>query len=189
MVLAGCRDSSATQSGPSTLNVATAATTASPPQLVARFSRLDCNVIGDQIPSLGRLTVLDRVSLPDPANSPALGTSRDPRPATPGLALFAKDGLGIKTGGSWRISVPAEAVGHLLIGWGSPGVPSLGVGPPTCQLPASSSGWMWFPGGYWTDRAGCYPLVVEAGGRSQPVTVGVGAPCPGQQPPQGQSDR
>ena len=189
VVLAGCRGSPASQSAPAPQGVTHGVTSASPPLAVATFSALDCNVIDDQAPPPGRITVLNAVSLPDPVNSPALGTSRDRHPDTPAETFFAKDGLGIRPGRGWRISVPAQAAGHLLIGWGSPGVPSLSVGPPTCRPPASTSGWMWFPGGYWTDRPGCYPLLVEAGGHAQRTTVGVGAPCRGQQPPQGQSDK
>src|SRR6478609_3823459 len=109
VVLAGCRGSPASQSAPAPQIVTHGGTSASPPHAVATFSALDCNVIDDQAPPPGRITVLDAVSLPDPVKSPALGTSRDRHPDTPAQTFFAKDGLGIRPGGGWRISVPAQA--------------------------------------------------------------------------------
>ena len=171
---------------PSTSSQVAPTTPSTSSQVAPTFSRLDCNTIGDDNPPAGYFSVLDSVSLPDPARTPALGASRDPDPAAPRLTYFAKTGLGIRVGKQWRITVPEQAASHLLIGWGSPGTPSTSVGPPpaTCQLPPSTTGWLWFPGGFWTDRPGCYPLLVDTGGRRQQISVGIGEPCPGQSPPQ-----
>jgi hypothetical protein len=144
---------------------------------------LDCNAIGDDRPSGDFLVVLDAVALPDPTRTAALGISRQPNPVEPQQTFFAKTGLGIRVGADWSLTVPAEAVDHLRIGWGSPGTPGTVVHPPTCTLPPSATGWQWFPGGYWVDEPGCYPVEVHSAGTVQQVQVGVGAPCPGQTPP------
>lgn len=146
---------------------------------------LDCNPIDDVLPPADRLVVLGSVALPNPALAAALGTSRDPKPTSPVTTFFAKDGLGVAAGTRWRIIVPPESAGHLRIGWGSPAAPGLSVEPATTCEVYTSTGWLWYPGGYWTDHPACYAVVVEVGTRHQRVNVGVGAPCPGQRPPQG----
>ncbi len=149
---------------------------------------LDCNAIDDALPPSDRLVVLGSVALPNPALAAALGTARDPSPTSPVTTFFAKDGLGVTAGTRWRIIVAPESAGHLRIGWGSPAVPGLSIGPATgCDVP-TSTGWLWYPGGYWTDHPACYAVIVEVGTARQRANVGVGAPCPGQRPPQGVSD-
>ncbi len=149
---------------------------------------VDCNPIDDALPRADRFVVLGSVALPNPALAAALGTARDPKPTSPVTTFFAKDGLGVTAGTRWRIIVAPESAAHLRIGWGSPAVPALSVRPAsTCDV-QSSTGWLWYPGGYWTDHPACYAVIVEVGTRRQRVNVGVGAPCPGQRPPQGVSD-
>jgi len=149
---------------------------------------LDCNPIGDALPPSDRLVVFGSVALPNPALVAALGTARDPGPTSAVTTFFAKDGLGVTAGTRWRIIVAPESAGHLRIGWGSPAVPGMSVGPTsTCHV-QTSTGWLWYPGGYWTDHPACYAVIVETGTRRQRVNVGVGAPCPGQRSPQGLSD-
>jgi len=162
--------------------------TSSPASSADSGTSLDCNPIGDTPPPADRLVVLGSVALPNPALAPALGTSRDPNPTSPVTTFFAKDGLGVAPGIGWRIVVPPESAGHLRIGWGSPAVPGLSVGPAVGCRGQTSTGWLWYPGGYWTDEPSCYAVVIEVGSQRQQVHVGVGAPCPGQQPPQGASD-
>lgn len=159
----------------------------SPSSATARGLPLDCNAIGDGMPSPDRLVVLDHLALPA-RQAPALQTARQPDPTSPVLSYFAKAGLGIRAGSQWRLSVATEARDHLRIGWGSPGTPSTVVLPPATCSPTSRTGWLWYPGGYWTDKPGCYAVVVQADGQSQRVLIGVGAPCPGQEPPAGPSD-
>lgn len=186
-ITSGCHsDAAPTRGSAPDATVATTARSSAPSDGVLTFTLVDCNSIGDEAPIAGYLVVGDSVSLPDPSLTAALGASRDPDPVSPRLTYFAKAGLGIHVGKQWRITVPDQAAGHLLIGWGSPATPSSSIGPPppTCHLPPSTSGWLWFPGGFWTDRPGCYPLVVDAGGRTQQISVGIGQPCPGQNPPQ-----
>ncbi len=179
---AGCASSPA-PGGTSTL----AGPGVTPSSAVATGERLDCNAIGDDRPTAGSLVVLDGVALPSP-RAPALQTSRQQSPPSPLQAYFAKTGLGFKAGTAWRLTVAPEDEGHLRIGWGSPAAPSLGVSPPDTCSPPSRTGWLWYPGGYWTDLPGCYAVVVHVGERTQRVSVGVGAPCPGQPPPPAPSD-
>jgi hypothetical protein len=150
--------------------------------------QLDCNAIGDDPPTPDRVVVLGRVALPSPS-APAIQTARQPQGAPPSQTYFAKAGLGVRSGTSWHLSVAPEDADHLRIGWGSPvKTPSTTVLPPEQCGPTLRTGWLWYPGGYWTDRPGCYAVVVHVSGRSQEVRVGVGAPCPGQQPPPQPSD-
>ncbi len=148
----------------------------------------DCNPIDDALPPSDRLVVLGSLALPNPALAAALGTARDPSPTSTVTTFFAKDGLGVTAGTQWRIIVPAEYAGHLRIGWGSPAAPGVSVGPATGCDVQTSTGWLWYPGGYWTDHPACYAVIVGVGTRRQRVNVGIGAACPGQRPPQGVSD-
>ena len=136
-------------------------------------SSLDCNAIGDEDPPPDYTVALGRVALPAAATFGTLQAARqgDGR-------WFAKTGLGIRAGTEWRLLVPRAARGPLLIGWGSPGVPRRVVSPPPCDIP-STSGWLWFPGGFFVSRRGCYPVVVVAAGRRETLPIAVGAPCPG----------
>lgn len=186
-ITSGCHSGAApTPSAASDATVPTTARSSVASDGALTFTSVDCNSIGDDEPPAGYLVVGGSVSLPDPSRTAALGASRDPDPASPRLTYFAKAGLGIHVGKQWRITVPEQAAAHLLVGWGSPATPSSSIGPPpsTCHLPLSTTGWLWFPGGFWTDRPGCYPLVIDAGGRTQQISVGIGKPCPGQNPPQ-----
>ena len=47
--------------------------------------------------------------------------------------------------------------------------------------------WLAYAGGYWIDHPACVPIIVRTGGKQQTVHIGIGTPCPGQQPPQGPS--
>lgn len=146
---------------------------------------LDCNVIGDALPTPDRLVVLDRVALPSP-HAQAMQAGRQQESVTPLQRYYAKAGLGVKAGTTWRLTVDPKDENHLRIGWGSPvEEPSTTVLPPAQCSPTSRTGWLWYPGGFWTDRPGCYTVVVHVSDRSQAVPVGVGAPCPGQEPPVG----
>jgi len=48
---------------------------------------------------------------------------------------------------------------------------------------AAGAHWLVFPGGYWVHRPLCLPLLVTAHGETERVRIGVGAACPGQEPP------
>lgn len=99
-----------------------------------------------------------------------------------GFALFAKVGLLVRVGVESRIVVPTSWDGEAALAWGNTGTrnPSPVFEIPACEGPDE---WIAFPGGFHLDEPACVPLVVESGGIEVDVTVGVGAPCPGQEPP------
>lgn len=182
VIVAGCSAPAPSQ-GPSSATSSPSAYTST------AWVTLDCNAIGDNVPSSDSVVVLGTLALPDPTNAPALQTARQPDPTSPVLSLFAKAGLGVRLGSRWRLVVPPAAQDHLRIGWGSPGTSTVVIPPAACSQ-TSRTGWFWYPGGYWTDKPGCYAVIVEVGeDQRQQVNVGVGAPCPGQEPPAGHSDK
>lgn len=127
----------------------------------------------------------DAVALPTAASSAtALQTSER---GGSGFRLFAKTGLLVRSGTRSRIVVsPAgrERVGVLWSNTGDGRIASvLEVGP--CE----GSGWLTYPGGFYVDRAACVSVDIQAGGEVRRVQVGVGAPCPGQEPPPAPSDK
>jgi hypothetical protein len=124
--------------------------------------------------------VLRVVALPTAkAYSYALQTSRTGE--TQSVArLFAKTGLVVNGASRAELSVPPEARGQLEIGWGSPGHPAQRIVVPPC---GDAGEWLAWAGGYFVPEVGCVPLDVTVGGTTRQVSIGVGAPCPGQQPP------
>lgn len=144
---------------------------------------LGCGSIGSEPPSSDARVVLGVVALPDPSRAPALRATRQADTANLTETWFAKTGLGIRSGAEWRLSVAPESAGHLLIGWGSSVVPVASLSSPTGCAAPSPGAWLWYPGGFWTDQPGCYAVIVESGGRTERLPVGVGSPCEGQQPP------
>lgn len=139
--------------------------------------------IDDSAPIGSLQVVLGVVALPASPRYGALGTALLSSGQGP-HRLFAKTGLVIKPGATFELVVPASLAGRLGIGWGSPAVPDPQVLVDKCANPAGT-GWLAYAGGYWIDHPACVPIIVKAGGRQQTVHVGVGAACPGQQPPQG----
>lgn len=100
--------------------------------------------------------------------------------------LFAKTGLLIKTGTRFQLTVPPAWAGRLRIGWANgPARPGPGLSVNCHPYPEDRSGWLVYPGGFWLRHPACVPLLIETGGRSQRVQIGVGTPCPGQRPPEG----
>lgn len=144
---------------------------------------LECgNSIDGGPPPAGMQVVLGAVALPASPGSRALQAAASGGGAgMPGL--FAKTGLLVRAGVEAEISVDAPAGERAGIGWGgAPSRPGRRFVVPACP-DARGTGWLAFAGGYWVDRPLCLPLVVRAGGREQRVLIGVGRPCPGQQPP------
>jgi hypothetical protein len=138
--------------------------------------------IGTDAPPAPFETVLGVVGLPTSPRYEALQTSRSGSGAE---RLFAKTGLVIKAGSAFDLIVPAGTA--LRIGWGQTD-PGTRLHVPACPN-AGGDGWLAYPGGYWTTRPACVPLVVAAAGGRREVHIGLGTPCPGQRPPQGPSDR
>jgi hypothetical protein len=143
---------------------------------------LDCaNAIDGGPPPAGFEVVLGIVALPTSSAGPALQAFGSGDPSTP--ALFAKTGLLIRADSAFDLVVPVLPGNRLTIGWGNRAFrPGKRVVVPGCA-DQYGTGWLAYPGGYWVDRPLCLPLTVRAGNREQVVRIGVGTPCPGQQPP------
>jgi hypothetical protein len=192
MLLAGCTGTSvapapgktapAAASGRSSIQPNGAATSSAAP---AGGSALACGNYIDANASAAPLqVVLGVVALPASPRYPALGTSLSGE-GDQALRLFAKTGLVIKPGTTFELIVPAPFAHRLSIGWGLPGMPSHRVVVNSCPNPGGK--WLAYAGGYWIDHPACVPIIVRAGGKQQTVHIGIGTPCPGQQPPQGPS--
>lgn len=92
---------------------------------------------------------------------------------------FAKTGLWVRSGVDVRVSVAEAHRDFAAIGWHPNGAtPSREV-----VVECALGEWVGAPGGYYTVQPLCLELLVEVGGESEAVNVGVGEPCPGQQPP------
>lgn len=182
LAVAGCtKDSSPGDAQQPTVAGGTGTPATSSP--TAGRSVLDCGAASGELPDEGRTVVFDAVALPDPATTSALQAWRQSGTSRPLERFFAKDGLSFKVGSEWSLTVSPEDLTHVRIGWGSPPTPGTVVRSPVgCRVPADAE-WMWYPGGYWTDKPGCYSVVVQVGVQEQRVDVGIGEPCPGQEPP------
>jgi len=188
VLLAGCTSghTHATRSGDTTWRPPSLLSSSSAP--VAAESVLKCsNSIDSHAATAPFQVVLGVVALPTSPQVPALGTSLTGDGSGP-TRLFAKTGLVIKPGTKFELIVPPQFAGRLGVGWGgTPSTPSHRVDVAECPN-EGGSGWLAYPGGYWIDHPACVPIIVKAGDKQQQVHIGVGAPCPGQQPPQGPSD-
>jgi hypothetical protein len=122
--------------------------------------------------------VLGRVALP---TGTALGVNRTAE--DPEFPLFAKDGLVIRAGASFELVVPGALRGRLRIGWGSAARPTTRLAVSDCRATDPSKPWLAYAGGYFVSEPACVALIVRATNESQRVRIGVGAPCPGQDPP------
>lgn len=142
--------------------------------------------IDAQPPSNNFQIVLGVVALPTSPSHAALQTSAGG--PDPSLRLFAKTGLVIKAGTNFELIVPDQPADRLAIGWGQNSTPSRSVIVANCP-DGRHTGWLAYPGGYWLSAPACVSLIVRADGKDQLVHIGLGTPCPGQQPPQGPSDR
>jgi hypothetical protein len=183
VLLAGCTGTSiAPGPGRSSIQPNGPATSSAPP---ASGSALACaNYIDANASAAPMQVVLGVVALPASPRYPALGTSLSGE-GDKALRLFAKTGLVIKPGTTFELIVPAPFNHRLSIGWGLPGTPSHRVAVNNCPNPGH--GWLAYAGGYWIDHPACVPIIVRAGGKQQTVHIGIGTPCPGQQPPPGPS--
>ena len=192
MLLAGCTGTSvapgpgnaapAAASGRSPIQPDRPATSSAAP---AGESALACGNYIDANASVAPFqVVLGVVALPASPRYPALGTSLSGE-GDEALRLFAKTGLVIRPGTTFELIVPAPFTNRLSIGWGLPGLPSHRVVVNSCPNPGG--GWLAYAGGYWIDHPACVPIIVRTGGKQQQVHIGIGTPCPGQQPPQGPS--
>jgi hypothetical protein len=124
--------------------------------------------------------VLGRVALPTKS---ALGAVRQSDSAEAATAYWSKQGLVIKWGARVAMTVPRAWRGRMAIGWGSPAAPTEHLLIAGCKAGQDPGAWLAFAGGFWVSEPACVPLIVDVGQRRQRVHIGVGAACPGQNPP------
>ena len=100
------------------------------------------DAIGVDPPAFGMQVVLGVVGLPTSPGHSALGASESGL-IDPAARLFAKSGLTVKAGASFRITVPADFADQARIGWGSPGEMTTRLAVNACPAAAGthSSGW------------------------------------------------
>jgi hypothetical protein len=135
--------------------------------------------------------VIDRVDVPpteygiiaevmalptgDTATSPLQVT--DMRGPDPASRFFAKTGLLIWPHREFALVVPDEYHDRVAIGWGPANTHRLIV--PPC--PSDQDEWLVFAGGITVRNPECIELEADDGSGTHRFTVGVGAPCPGQE--------
>jgi hypothetical protein len=172
-VLGGC------STGPRETAPTTTAVSPSSPSTASAVLTLRCEgaIDGDPPPPDYEI-VLGVVALP---TGEALGAYDSADPATP--ALFAKTGLLVRAGTPFELEVTSQPNDDVAIGWANASFhPGSRFVVPACP-DTFGTGWLAYPGGYWADRPLCLPLTVRAAGLEEQVHVGIGAPCPGRQPP------
>ncbi len=106
----------------------------------------------------------------------------------PAGGFWVKSGLMVRAGEEVELSVPPEVREALWVQWGQAGgrwTSDLTV--PACEgqraewvISGDATEWRVFAGGFWVREPACMPLVVRAGQQEERVTIGIGAPCPGQ---------
>lgn len=142
----------------------------------ASTSILECgSSIGTEPPPADFQVVLGVVGLPAAPGHTALQVG----PSGGAPRLFAKTGLVVRATAPVELIAPADRFG---IGWGGQAPAAQRFVVPGCPAPAGAQ-WLEYAGGYWIDEPACVRVLVRAGGREQQVEIGLGAPCPGQQPP------
>jgi hypothetical protein len=179
--LAGCTSGS---------NHGVPAPTAQPEPSPRSVSLACVNGMGTHLRALDVQPVLGVVALPISPESAALGTARLRDSALP--RLFAKSALLVRSGSSFRLQASPGSPGSLGFSWnphetGEPS-PTRSLVVKHCRA-SSTSRWLAFIGGYYIDRASCVSLTVSTSTGTRRVKIGVGAPCRGQKPPVGPSQR
>jgi hypothetical protein len=152
----------------------------------AKAAALDCSAPIDsaRTPPAGFQSIGGAIALETSASDgTALQTSATRQPGVE--RLFAKNGLFVRAGTKAELIVPSRWVGSLALHWRNAGGPvsRLDVGPCT------GDAWIVFPGGYYVSRPACVELIVRVSSVDHLVSMGVGAPCPGQRPPPQPSSR
>ena len=165
----------------------TTATAVAAPAADHEVKRLVCDESIDRARpgAAGFQVVLGVVALPTAPRYEALQTARTGMHGR--LRLFAKTGLLIKPRTRFELVVPAGLRRRMALFWGNAneGAPSSRLVVDDCGrgLPTGSK-WLVYAGGYYVSHPACAPVDVVAGGHRRRVAIGVGAPCPGQRPPQ-----
>lgn len=138
--------------------------------------------------------VIDRIAEPpaeyrDVAGVMALPTGdaaphpiqvNDTRGPDPASRYFAKTGLLVWPQREFAVVVPEAYHDRVAIGWGNPGTETHRLLVPPC--PAEQDEWLVFAGGISVANPECIELEVVSGTTTERFTVGVGEPCPGQEP-------
>lgn len=129
--------------------------------------------------------VLDSVAIPAASTYPyALQTSR--RETDDGeIFYFAKAGLYWRGDATFEIVVPDELKNRLAISWQGGDQPKAHTVRTDCNI---DNDWAGAPGGYLVTEPMCAEIIVRVSGTEQRQQIGLGTPCPGQEPPQGRSD-
>ena len=118
----------------------------------------------------------------------ALQTTATSDPSMPVLRFFAKTPLFVRSATAAQIIVPRKQMGRVAMTWGNSDHDGIATHVFAVEPCRSASKWIVFPGGYFLTRPACIDLIVRVAGDATRVRIGVGAPCPGQQPPPEPSD-
>ena len=151
----------------------------SEPTVAARASLNCANAIDGTPPPADYAVIEDALGLPaSPGHAALQAASSGGSPR-----LFAKTGLVVRAGIASEIDVPDAVEQHAGVGWNNgPAVPSRRFAVPGCP-DLRGTGWLAYPGGFWTDEPLCLPLDVRVGDQVRRVQIGVGTACPGQAAP------
>jgi len=151
---------------------------------VVSDDEMACSPAPDEPPADLTL-VLDSVALPStPTYAFALQTNR--RESGSGQPYyFAKTGLWWRGDAVFEIAVPDEYQDRLAVGWSRANEPPAHSVSADCAL---DTDWAGAPGGYWVTEPMCAEIIVRVDGTEQRERIGLGTPCPGQNPPRGPSD-
>ena len=145
---------------------------------------VECSSVDDWVeePSPAYALILGVVAVPGAeSTSQAMQTAN----ADGGLWESTKSGLIVPNGGKpFILSVPQDVQDRLYIwDWGTGGF-KYEIRVPGCERSEDYvDDWVVFAGGLTVREPECVPLVVSDGSEEVRVMVGVGAPCPGQEPP------
>lgn len=152
------------------------------PSLPATPVTVQCETAigGEQVPPADLEIIGGAVALPTNRNrSNALQVSEVKLPDGQ-TGLFAKHGLLVRRGELVELTVPEDLRDRFWMKWGRPEPLGDRVIVDRCN---ADKEWPAFAGGYTVLRAACLPVDVRVGnGESRQVRIGIGAPCPGQQP-------
>jgi hypothetical protein len=152
-----------------------------------RSAALDCDDPIDAVPAPPSLlrTFGGTVALQtSTSTSLALQGSPISDPAIARYHYFSKTPVYVRTNGkSATISVTRSSRGRVAPSWGNTDADGVATNTFTFGPCSGSATWIGFPGGYYLTRRGCFDFVVRAGRKNTRIRVGLGAPCPGQQPP------
>ncbi|OHV66820.1 hypothetical protein [Pseudofrankia sp. BMG5.36] len=100
-------------------------------------------------------------------------------PASDPQAYFAKYGLLVRVGVAVDLALAPNFADEAAIGWGT-GEPGLVVHVPACSAHGNGVTWLAFAGGYYVNTPRCLPVEVHTPSGRESVSIGAGAPCPGQ---------